>query len=141
MSASIIESIWPNSASSPHAKLLPLRRFIQEILRRSRTSFCTLQLALLYIVRLRSRLPPHSSRPPSTPTATLCGRRMFLSALIVAAKYLQDRNYSNRAWAKISSLPLCDVNTNEMEFLKLVDFELFVSHRTFASWSTMLMAR
>ncbi|CAJ0829500.1 3967_t:CDS:2 [Entrophospora sp. SA101] len=33
-----------------------------------------------------------------------CGRRMFLASLIIASKYLQDKNYSNTAWSKICGL-------------------------------------
>lgn len=29
----------------------------------------------------------------------VCGRRMFLAALIIASKFLQDRTYSNRGWS------------------------------------------
>jgi hypothetical protein len=36
--------------------------------------------------------------------AKQCGRRMFLAALILSSKSLQDRNYSARAWSKISGL-------------------------------------
>ncbi|KAJ3219373.1 hypothetical protein HDU67_001592 [Dinochytrium kinnereticum] len=139
----IIESIWPNHSFSSRSALLPLRKFIREILRRSRTSFSTLQLALLYIVRLRNQLSVKSAKegPGARPHATLCGRRMFLSALIVAAKYLQDRNYSNKAWAKISGLPLEEINKNEFEILRILDYDLFVSQKTYLSWSTMLLAR
>lgn len=56
----------------------------------------------------------------------LCGRRMFLAALICASKFLQDRTYSNKAWAKISSLPVHEINTNEKVFLDLLEYNLFV---------------
>ncbi|KAJ3415457.1 hypothetical protein HDV05_004899 [Chytridiales sp. JEL 0842] len=179
--ASIIESIWPHHSYSNKSKLLPLKHFIQEILRRSKTSFSTLQLALLYTIRLRNNLnksnnnaasssfcsasactsssasPACSSTATATATTshqqsseqqsttpqnpTLCGRRMFLSSLIVATKYLKDRTYSNKAWAKISGLPLSEINDNERVFLQGVNYELFVSASTFGSWSTVLVMR
>ncbi|KAJ3280022.1 hypothetical protein HK104_000986 [Borealophlyctis nickersoniae] len=82
-----------------------------------------------------------SSCPSTSPHPSLCGRRMFLSSLIVAAKYIQDRNYSNKAWAKISGLPLSEINANELEFLKAIDYHLFVSQKTFVGWSGMLLNR
>ncbi|KAF9978562.1 hypothetical protein BGZ73_001735 [Actinomortierella ambigua] len=69
-----------------------------------------------------------------------CGRRTFLAALMVASKYLQDRNYSNKAWAKISGLSIKEINANELVFLKLVDYSLFVSHETFMRWTALLLA-
>lgn len=61
----------------------------------------------------------------------LCGRRMFLASLIAASKFLQDRNFSNRAWAKISGLSVVEINTNERAFLGLMDFKLFLSSSEF----------
>lgn len=65
----------------------------------------------------------------------MCGRRMFLSALIASTKYLQDKNYSNRAWSKISGLPVSEINCNEREFLASIDYRLFVSQKSFVQWS------
>ncbi|KAI9238300.1 MAG: hypothetical protein BYD32DRAFT_358278, partial [Podila humilis] len=61
--------------------------------------------------------------------------RTFLAALMVASKYLQDRNYSNKAWAKISGLSIKEINANELIFLKLIDYSLFVSNETFMRWT------
>ncbi|KAJ3277892.1 hypothetical protein HDU76_010129, partial [Blyttiomyces sp. JEL0837] len=33
------------------------------------------------------------------------------------------------------------INANEIEFLKMIDYDLFVGHRTFASWSGMIVNR
>ncbi|KAI9350909.1 cyclin-domain-containing protein, partial [Obelidium mucronatum] len=137
--ASIIESIWPTQIPNGCVKVLPLKVFIQEILRRSKTSFSTLQLALFYIVRLRNELAKDSAQ--SQDGLPICGRRMFLTALILASKYLQDRNYSNKAWSKISGLSVLEINSNEFKFLSLIDYELFVGHETFANWTALLMAK
>ncbi|GAA5898083.1 hypothetical protein JCM6882_003323 [Rhodosporidiobolus microsporus] len=220
-----IESIWgPSSSTSPSpststasstapsssSSVLPLHWFVKEVLRRSRTSCSTLQLALYYlhksrrdirdavaraeasrgeIVRLEREIkavkaqagsaftrsaagltaypsPPHSPSDSTDPdvvaaTATLaasvsslgqrftalleaqnspvlCGRRMFLAALISASKYLQDRNYSNRAWAKISGLEVREVNRNERAFLRMCGFCLHLKAEDFQRWTERL---
>lgn len=195
--------------------MIPLHNFVKEVLRRSRTSCSTLQLALYYlhksrrgireavsraeaskgdIVRLEQELAECKRRaalaaahvqtqpedaypsPPQSPnehqrvdadarahavhasavaaelgerfsalvaaqnSPVLCGRRMFLAALISASKYLQDRNYSNRAWAKISGLPVGEINTNERAFLKVVDFQLHLPLEEFQRWTDRLAA-
>ncbi|KAJ3348921.1 hypothetical protein HDU83_000977 [Entophlyctis luteolus] len=66
---------------------------------------------------------------------------MFLSSLIVASKFLQDRNYSNKAWSNISGLPVSEINARELEFLTLIDYELFVSRDTFSNWTNLLMLK
>ncbi|CAG8571583.1 1367_t:CDS:2 [Acaulospora morrowiae] len=149
----IIELIWANFSVSPCAKIITLRVFLQETLRRSRTSYSTLQTALFYLIRIKAKIASLSQRHdyPLTPTSenppdliqnndpATCGRRMFLAALIVASKYLQDRNYSNRAWSKISGLPVNEINANEICFLRLIDYNLFISEDIFKRWSSLLL--
>lgn len=168
-----IESIWGPTSSGPpptDGSVLPLHWFVKEVLRRSRTSCSTLQVALFYLHQARREIRSTIARasackvefitldralraeqervakldypsPPASPidsedryielaetqnSPILCGRRMFLAAVISASKFLQDRNYSNRAWAKISGLPVGEVNLNERAFLKLVRYRLYV---------------
>ncbi|SGY24255.1 BQ5605_C019g09026 [Microbotryum silenes-dioicae] len=189
-----IESIWGASHSTTEAtvtdgNVLPLHWFVKEVLRRSRTSCSTLQLALYYLhksrrtiretvaraedsrpeyVRLEVRLLRGADAvadvaypsPPLLPTdrhvvsdetrfaqlaesqqsPVLCGRRMFLAALIAASKYLQDRNYSNRAWARISGLPVLEVNANERAFLVMIEFSLHLDASDFCRWTQRLSA-
>ncbi|KAK3811794.1 MAG: hypothetical protein J3Q66DRAFT_348476 [Benniella sp.] len=84
-----------------------------------------------------------SNSSPSSPILAKsepvgCGRRMFLAALILASKFQQDRTYSNKAWSKISGLPVSEINLNEITFLKLIDYRLFVSQAVFQKWITIL---
>ncbi|CAG8732852.1 21012_t:CDS:2 [Dentiscutata erythropus] len=153
----IMEVIWANFSISPNTKVITLRVFLQETLRRSRTSYSTLQTALFYLFRIKHKIAFLSQRSelPPTPTSehppdviqnscqnndpATCGRRMFLAALIVASKYLQDRNYSNRAWSKISGLSVKEINANEVCFLKLIDYNLFIAEDIFKRWSSLLL--
>ncbi|GAA6034110.1 hypothetical protein JCM8097_000700 [Rhodosporidiobolus ruineniae] len=215
-----IESIWGSSTSGPASQctvgassangVLPLHWFVKEVLRRSRTSCSTLQLALYYLHKARREIrntvadadksrgemkrleaelkavkhaaaavgtsPRHSyPSPPGSPSDShdehegevdhavpaavaavselgarfsalldlqtspvLCGRRMFLASLISASKYLQDRNYSNRAWAKISGLSVQEINKNERAFLRLTGFQLHLKAEDFQRWTDRL---
>lgn len=169
----------PGDTSDP-AGVIPLRYFIREVLRRSRSTCSTLQTALFYIHKSREAIKARviaaeearvelaklrsgsadfwamadnaqfsldasvlslsidkaDRKSPSAIAAMLiaktkdpvvCGRRMFLASLICASKLLQDRTYSNRAWAKISSLPVQEINANEKAFLEILDYNLFVN--------------
>jgi PHO85 cyclin-5 len=124
--------------------VLPLRTFIQETLRRSRTSYSTLQVALYYLIVLRPHVPIHDftmEQPEDSEglRALQCGRRMFLAALILASKYLQDRNYSARAWSKISGLNTQEINLNEMTFLSAVNWRLHISETVFQRWTDIVL--
>ncbi|KAI9509159.1 hypothetical protein F5148DRAFT_1189583 [Russula earlei] len=46
---------------------------------------------------------------PPLPSPLLCPRRTFLASLILASKFMQDRCYSNRAWAKLAGLPAREI--------------------------------
>ncbi|KGM92542.1 uncharacterized protein PADG_11371 [Paracoccidioides brasiliensis Pb18] len=147
----IVETIWPLSVvalrhDSPLGSrgVLPLRTFIQETLRRSRTSYSTLQVALYYLIMIKPHVPKHDftkeqSRNQPCTRAMQCGRRMFLSALILASKYLQDRNYSARAWSKISGLNTLEINQNELSFLEAVGWKLHISESVFQRWTDIVL--
>lgn len=124
--------------------VLPLRTFIQETLRRSRTSYSTLQVALYYLILIKPHVPKHDftmEQPDESHSirALQCGRRMFLSALILASKYLQDRNYSARAWSKISGLNTLEINQNEMAFLLAVNWKLHITDAVFQRWTDIVL--
>lgn len=147
----IVETIWPlsvvacRSDSTLGSKgVLPLRTFIQETLRRSRTSYSTLQVALYYLILIRPSVPKlnftmEQPEDGQSLRAMQCGRRMFLAALILASKYLQDRNYSARAWSKISGLNTLEINMNEMTFLKAVNWRLHISETVFQRWTDIVL--
>ena len=46
---------------------------------------------------------------PLLPSPLLCPRRAFLASLILASKFMQDKCYSNRAWAKLAGLPAREI--------------------------------
>ncbi|KAF1360020.1 hypothetical protein EJ07DRAFT_118057 [Lizonia empirigonia] len=146
----MVEVIWQLSEPKSRCEtvagrgVLPLRTFIQETLRRSRTSYSTLQVALYYLILIKSHLPKHDftmqqQSEDASMRALQCGRRMFLAALILASKYLQDRNYSARAWSKISGLKVCEINTNEMAFLMTVNWKLHITDSIWEKWQEVVL--
>ncbi|TQV93070.1 hypothetical protein V2A60_003619 [Cordyceps javanica] len=148
-STQIVEAIWPLSSAACRSELgskavLPLRTFIQETLRRSRTSYSTLQVALYYLILIKPYVPKYNftmEQPDDrhADRALQCGRRMFLAALILASKYLQDRNYSARAWSKISGLNTNEINQNEISFLLAVNWKLHIADDVFQRWTEIVL--
>ncbi|PNP51164.1 hypothetical protein THARTR1_08226 [Trichoderma harzianum] len=148
-STQIVEAIWPLSSvpcrpEPGNRAVLPLRTFIQETLRRSRTSYSTLQVALYYLILIKPHVPKRSFTVEQcedrfADRALQCGRRMFLAALILASKYLQDRNYSARAWSKISGLGVQEINQNEVAFLLAVNWKLHITDEVFRRWTEIVL--
>lgn len=182
--------------------LASMRSFVQEVLRRSRTSGTVLQTALCYVEAIRAKVPdlirrdneePRTAteaqnedsavgtsldglelssenvalaggplatvridrteheaidffsepRPgednvlarktstslsplPSLPSPLLCPRRTFLASLILASKFMQDKCYSNRAWAKLSGLPPREIGRCERALGEALEWRLWV---------------
>ncbi|ORX61580.1 hypothetical protein DM01DRAFT_1332181 [Hesseltinella vesiculosa] len=158
--ALVIETMWyggqstsTNASTTP--AVVPLRTFIQEVLKRSRTTYSTLQTALFYLFRSQPAIMAHlGHHQPSWHDNTRkrqpigqdqweyayisCGRRMFLASLVIASKFVQDKTYRNSAWAKIAGLPIAEINAAERIFLELIDYRLFISQSTFEQWHQLL---
>ena len=149
----MIETIWPLSNYPCGSNGIPvdkdvktvsgLRTYVQELLRRSRTSYSTLQVALYYLIVIQCCLPKRDftqeqTRESHARISLQCGRRMFLAALILAGKYLQDKTYSARAWSKISGLSPAEINLNERRFLEAVAWKLHVPEEIFHRWTDIV---
>ncbi|RMY91410.1 hypothetical protein D0861_03137 [Hortaea werneckii] len=146
----MVEVIWPLSVvpcsneRESGRSVLPLRTYIEETLRRSRTSYSTLQVALYYLVLVKPFVPKTDftmEQAVDCPAnrALMCGRRMFLAALILASKYLQDRNYSAKAWSKMSGLRVEEINTNERTFLAKICWKLHIAEPVFKRWTDVVL--
>ena len=62
----------------------------------------------------------------SLPSPLLCPRRAFLASLILASKFMQDKCYSNRAWAKLSGLPPREIGRCERALGEALEWRLWV---------------
>jgi len=103
-----------------------------------------LQVALYYLFVVRPYVPTDESAVLASDKfydarALQCGRRMFLAALILASKYLQDKNFSARAWSKISGLNITEINANELAFLAAVNWRLHISDCIFDKWTKIVL--
>lgn len=191
----------PIQSDGPNKTLIPLKGFVHEVLRRSKTSGSVLQTALCYLAAIRpnilelvqlekagqgprgepelaDRITPatqaelemelglsldtlvdpgsdamdtvkmsmegsddmstdtlpgdnHEHKTdllpaPSMPSPLLCPRRAFLASLILASKFMQDKCYSNRAWAKLSGLQPREISRCERALGDALGWRLWV---------------
>ena len=136
----LLASIWPNSA---YGRGISLFDFVSESLRRSKTSYSTLQVALFYIIMLKPKVPEDRFTKEQNEgldqLPLQCGRRMFLSALMLASKYLQDKNYSTTAWSKITGLTCAEINEHERMVLAALDYSLHIPKDIFGNWNDLVI--
>ncbi|ORX62773.1 hypothetical protein DM01DRAFT_1341391 [Hesseltinella vesiculosa] len=127
-----LEKLWPSPTKTTTA---PIKVFLQHILKQSRTTHSTLQLALYYLFRSKNRVTQAMQQLDLQDRAyAVCGRRMFLASLICAQKYLHDKTYKNKAWTQIAGLPVQQINQSERVFLWLLDYQLYVRKEAFDHW-------
>jgi hypothetical protein len=88
-----------------------------------RVSMAELVVAKVYIARLQQR---HPNLHAAYAVDSLI--RIFITAIILAAKFLNDSVHPNSEWASASGrYSTADVNKMELEFLSLVEYTLFVA--------------
>ena len=74
--------------------------------------------------------------PALLPSPLLCPCRTFLTALILASKFSQDKCYSNRAWAKLLGLPPREIGRCERTLGQALDWRLWIGKKTSSSEPT-----
>ncbi|KAK9708968.1 hypothetical protein K7432_009324 [Basidiobolus ranarum] len=106
-----------------HLSLPELLLFIERVTERSRIDAITGVVALIYIYRLKVKLPRTAQGEYGT------SHRIFLASLLVASKFLYaEWGLSSRAIAEISGVfTNSQVNLMELEFLRLLDYDVWVN--------------
>ncbi|KAI7904428.1 cyclin-domain-containing protein [Cokeromyces recurvatus] len=64
--------------------------------------------------------------------------RLFIVALMLANKFLDDNTFTNKTWSEVSGMKVHDLNIMEAEFLEALDYDLFVREHEYNSWKRLL---
>jgi G1/S-specific cyclin PLC1 len=100
--------------------------FITSLVERSHIQVPTLMTSLVYLDRLKAKLPDMAKGMHSTV------HRIFLASLILAAKNINDSSPKNKHWARYTSVrgfpnfgfSITEVNLMEKQMLFLLDWDL-----------------
>ncbi|KAJ5758080.1 uncharacterized protein N7511_006774 [Penicillium nucicola] len=119
----------PPMEASDMPALPSIEQFIASLVARSQVQVPTLMSSLVYLGRLRARLPPVAKGMRCTV------HRIFLASLILAAKNLNDSSPKNKHWARYTAVKgfegfgfsLPEVNLMERQLLFLLDWDTRVT--------------
>ncbi|ORY61522.1 uncharacterized protein BCR38DRAFT_314723, partial [Pseudomassariella vexata] len=121
----------PKAVRCDDTAVLPtLEEFITQLVVSSNVQVPTLMSTLVYLNRLKSHLQPMAKGLRCTT------HRIFLAALILAAKYLNDSSPKNKHWATYSNVTTesysfgfsrTEVNLMEKQLLFLLEWELRIT--------------
>jgi hypothetical protein len=89
-------------------------------------------LALIYIDRVSTKFAEFA-------VTTLSIHRALLTGLVVAAKFFEDKFYTNSYYARVGGITAVELNRLERQFLSNVDFVLYVSEEEYTSYLGRLM--
>ncbi|KAI9251568.1 cyclin-domain-containing protein [Sporodiniella umbellata] len=103
------------------------KHFIQKVLEATQLTSPCVFMAFYYIRKLRSVYPKMQ-------VSTGSEIRLFITALILANKYLEDSTFTNKTWSSVSGISVQELNIMEMEFLSELDFNLCISEKQFNKW-------
>jgi G1/S-specific cyclin PLC1 len=119
-------------STPPHGEpaIPSLEEYITAIVRGSHVQVPTLMTSLVYLARLQDRLPQVAKGMACTL------HRIFLAALIIAAKNLNDSSPKNKHWARYTTVPgypefgftTAEVNLMEKQMLCLLDWDLRIEN-------------
>lgn len=102
---------------------VPLTKFIHRLIEYSNVQTPTLMASLVYLNRLRNVLPGNAVGMETT------RHRIFLAALILSAKSLNDSSPLNKHWTKYTDgiMTNTEVNSAERELIGLLKWNLNVT--------------
>ncbi|ORZ07912.1 hypothetical protein BCR42DRAFT_442507 [Absidia repens] len=107
------------------------KRFCLQVLTATQLSESAVFLALKYIANLLES-------NPSIEGAEGSEYRLFIVALMLANKFLDDNTFTNKTWSEVSGMKVQDLNIMESEFLEALEYHLFVREEEYMTWKSVL---
>lgn len=117
---------------SERAPSISIRSYIARLDKYMLCSAECFVLALIYIDRV-------SAISQEFAVNSLTIHRVMLTGLVIAAKFFEDKFYTNSYYARVGGINTVELNKLELRFLTDVNFTLYVSEDEYTSYFDRLM--
>ncbi|KAI9300229.1 hypothetical protein BJ944DRAFT_188548 [Cunninghamella echinulata] len=136
-SATIVYLMWHSRKSCTTGNRMngnaspAFKRFCFQVLTSTQLTESAVYLGLKYICHLLES-------NPSIEGAEGSEYRLFIVALMLANKFLDDNTFTNKTWSEVSGMKVQDLNIMESEFLEALEYTLFVREDDYKKWKSIL---
>ncbi|KAG7009590.1 hypothetical protein G7Y79_00002g007050 [Physcia stellaris] len=98
------------------------RKYVSQVLTSTRLPSSTIFYGLYYLAHRMTEL----SKAGNYARGAGQVYRMLTTALLLGSKFLDDNTFQNRSWSEVSNIPVAELNTLELEWLKSIEWDLHV---------------
>ncbi|CAN6236982.1 unnamed protein product [Urochloa humidicola] len=123
---------------------IPVRRYAERIYRYAGCSPACFVVAYVYLDRLARGGHGQDDDEGEGDAAAVVGvdsysvHRLLITAVMVAAKFMDDKHYNNAYFARVGGVEVAEMNGLELELLFALRFRLNVTPDTFARYCAAL---
>ena len=107
---------------------IPLIDYINRIITYSDSEMNTLICSLIYIDRINKIKAINEFNI----------HRIFFTAVLISIKYNEDIIFNNDYYSKVAGVKLNEINKMELEFISLLDFNLYIDPEEFGSYKQFI---
>lgn len=111
---------------------ISIEDYLQRISKYSGCSEECFILSLIYIDRL-------INQNQNLIVNSLCVHRLIITSLMLSAKFFDDQYFNNQYYGKVGGVNCKEINSLEIEFLFMINFNLYVSTDEFNMYNRKLM--
>ena len=113
-----------------HVAKISLFDYLFRIQKYSEVENSTIIISLIYLDRICSRKGIKLTKYNI--------HRLLFTSILVAIKYNEDIIYGNKFYSKIAGVAVDELKILEISFLKIIDFQIFVSDELYQKYYTYL---
>jgi len=113
---------------------ITIKFYLERVAKYTRCSEECFVLALIYLDRLLRKNRNFS-------VSSLTVHRLMITGIMIGAKFFDDRYFNNAFFGKVGGVSRREINLMEIEFIRMINFELFVDTETYKTYNERLMKR